>query len=567
MVKKRHERVKITAIMNNRFLLACLKTVCHGKISTSNLTLINNFFTKVIDIEDYQKDLNIYVVVVAIKTAVECKMSKIDDVNTIMGLVRSEITDETMMEILDDSIEPTIITSCKVTDNEMRFIIEKISTYSKYNFILQYKSQIIDKIIQIETGNTQDVVESISQFMKMIKSLNNRLHKTASIDSNALTETVSMNDPEFLNKHFEKLYEMSKRKTKCLKTGIKKFNEMCGEDSNGGLYTGKMYCFHAPTNSFKTAFLLHLAKWIRMYNSDEYMERFKETGRIPTILFVSLENTWDENLDRLYSMVTGKDISKATSIEEAKKTWVNEDSNKSIIDICMVYAKANRFSPMDLEAKIEELESTENREVICCILDYMKNMKDDLGDRDPRIKLINVSKDLYDMTTLRPNMCMITAHHTNREADRLISEMKRNGTIDMVKSLGREHLTESNAAEEALDFSFYILPEQSPFDKEWYLGIKLGKTRKKRSLIEYIAHPLRNRFYLMDDYKLNRSLSLYSIGETVDGGAGAVNTLGSGNPRENKVNPVAAAGRTSARSNIENKVPGEVDEGFIDLGL
>jgi hypothetical protein len=560
MVEKR-QRIKFPAIMNNRFLIALLRILCHGKLNTTNLTMINNFFTKLINIDDFSKDLNIHTLITVIRVVVECKMSKVEDNSSIVGLIRSEVVEESAIEIVDDTIEPIIMNVSKISEKEIGFITDKISMYSRYGYILAYKNPIIDKIIQIESGNTQDITESISSFMKTIKILNNRLHKTAAIDGNSLTESVSLNDPNFMDKYFTKLYALSKKKTRCLKTGIKAFNEMCGD--GGGLYTGSMYCINAPTNSFKTAFLLHLAKWIRAYNHDVYAERFKETGKIPTILFVSLENTWDENLDRMFSMVTGRDMQKTSTIEEAKKMWKDDPSATSIIDIVMEYGKANRFSPADLEQRIDELESTENREVICCIIDYMKNMRDDLGDRDPRMKLINVSKDLYDLTTTRPEMCMITAHHTNRDADRMISEMGKNGAIDKAKSLSREQLTEANAAEEALDFSFYICPEQSPYDKEWYLGIKLGKTRKKRSMLEYIAHPLRNRFYLIDDINLPRSLSLRSISETMD--ANVSNMVG--NPRGNTVNRIEPNGRQSARIQQENATPENEESGFIELGL
>jgi len=512
MKKNKKSPLKIPAIVNSRFLLALLKIVIHGNLGSPKLTMIYNLL-KMVDSGVYSKDPEITSILKSVETAIDCKLDNVNDNHLIYSVIETSISNADNVEILSGLIEPIILgQQVAVQEQEVAYILNIVSTYSKVGFLLQYKDSITEKFMNIESGSVNGINSIVSDFEKEIKELNVKLHKNLSTDTIADTDIVSISDPEFFKKFFKTVYKMSKRKTRALKTGIKRLNEFLSDI--GGFLTGKMYVINAPTNSFKTGLLLYIAKWIQLYNSEMYVERFKQTGKRPVVLFVSLENTWDENTERLFSMYASTNMSEISSEEEAESMWKsNVYKTNSIIDICMRFGKASRFSPTDLEYLIDDLESQGNQ-VIAVIVDYMRIMRDDLGASDVRIKTINIATDLHQLVVLRPEMVLITAHHTNRGGDELLTEVEDRGGVDKVKRLGRQHLVEAHGVEDAIDFSMYIAPETSPYTGETFLTFKKGKCRYKRTPIEYFAHQLKNRFYLTDDINLEKSLSIDSIAQT-----------------------------------------------------
>lgn len=512
MVKKfKKNLLKIPAVINSRFLLALLKVVIHGNISSSKLTMIGTLL-KMVDIGAYSKDPEIFSIIKAIEISINCKLDDVKDNHLIFSVVEASISNEDSSEILSGLIEPIILGTLVLQEQEIAYVLNIVSTYSKVGFLLEYKDSITEKFMNIESGSINGINSIVSDFEKEIAELHVKLHKTLSSDGISASDVVSISDPEFLKKYFKTVFKLSKRKTRVLKTGIKRFNEFLSE--MGGFLTGKMYVINAPINSFKTGLLLYIAKWIQLYNSDTYLEKYKATGKRPTVLFVSLENTWDENTERLFSMYASTNMSEIPNVEDAANIWkTNVYKTNSIIDITMIYGKASRFSPSDLAYKIDELES-QGCSVIAVIIDYMKIMRDDLANTDPRMKLISISTDLHEMVATKPEMLLVTAHHTNRSGDIILTDMESRGGVDKVKSLNRQHLTEAHGVEDSIDFSMYIAPEVSMYTGDSYLTFKKGKCRYKRTDVEYFAHQLKNRFYLTDDINLDKSLSIDSIAET-----------------------------------------------------
>ena len=518
VVKKLKKKLlRIPAVMNSRFLLALLKVVIHGNIGNSKLAMVDSLL-KLVDTGAYIKDLDIYVVIKALEISINCKTDDVKDNHLIMTLIEASISNAESADIISGLIEPIVLGAITLQEQEVTYVLGVVSTYSKVGFLLNYKDSITDKFTHIESGSMGGIQNIVNDFEKEIAELHMKLHKTLSSDSLNTMEPVSISGKDFMSTQFNVVYKMAKRKTRALKTGIKRFNQFLSEDE--GFLTGKMYLINAPTNTFKTSLLLYIAKWIQQYNSDLYLERFKATGKRPTILIASLENTWDENMERLFSIFSGKNMSDVTSLEQAENIWKTcLYKTNSIIDIVLIYGKSGRFSPADLEYRIDELES-QGCQVITTIVDYLKVMRDDLGDVDPRLRVMNISKDLHEIVAVRPEMVLITAHHTNREGDKVLTDVEDRGGVDKVKSLGRQHLTESNSIEEAPDFSMYINPEVSPYTGDSYLTLKKGRCRYKRTSVDYFAHQLKNRFFLTDDIYMEKSLSIDSIAETAQEGPG-----------------------------------------------
>ncbi len=540
---KRKKLAKLPGVANSRFLLSLLKVVIHGGLDVVKLSKIN-VLLHMLDLNYYASDPEVFSLIKSIEIAIENKATGITDRHLIMSAIEVSITHEDNRDYLKDVVEPLITGHASLHESEIQFVIGTISTYSKIGFLLDYEESFMDKFTAIKSGSIRGIDSVVDEFSSLIVDLNTKLHKTLQKDDLSTSEPISLNDPDFMDKHFKLVHAMSKRKSKCLKTGLRMFNDFLSYD--GGFLTGKMYLINAPTNSFKTGLLLYIAKWVQLYNSDKYIEKYNETKRIPTIIVVSLENTWDENTERLFSMYAQQNMSEVPDLSDAENIWKNQFyKTDSIIDIVLIYGKANRFSPIDLEMKTEELES-QNRDVILIVTDYLKIMRDDGGNVEPRMKVISIATDLYSMTTTRPNTCMISAHHTNRGGDEIMTDNEARGGVDHVKLLGRQHLTEAHGIEDAPDFSFYINPETSHFNGKRYLTFKKGKCRYARTDCEGFAHELKNRFYITDDIMLDAPMSISSIAETANEMRSGSESVRSADPNAN--NGGGSKGKVSHRN-------------------
>ena len=108
-------------------------------------------------------------------------------------------------------------------------------------------------------------------------------------------------------------------------------------------------------------------------------------------------------------------------------------------------------------------------------------------------------------------MALVTAHHTNRQGDESMADHESRGGVDKVKVLGRHNLVDAHAVEDPIDASIYVVPEYNPIDGITYLTIKRGKQRFKSSTVDYLAYPLRNRFFIDDDILLDKPKSIESL--------------------------------------------------------
>jgi len=496
--KKNRNLLDVPAIINSRFLINTLKIVVHGKLNSAKLATINSFF-KMVDIHPYEKDIETLTLLKAVESATSLKLDGVNDHALLTSGIEIALNSHYSRDIFEDIIEPLVMNVFNVPDQEIDFVMKTISLYTKYGFILESKDAIISKLTNVESGSIKGVEDEIKELEEEISQLYMKLHKMHSINEVDIMDAVSILDPEFTSKHLPAVHKASKNKKRVLKTGIQALNEMLGPE--GGFLTGKMYLISAPVNSFKSAFLLYCSWWISKYNTDAYVDFYKTTGKRPSVLLVSLENTWDENIERLVAMVSGGvRIAQLDTSKDVEEIW-NENVMKSnpLIDITLLYARPNRFGVSELEQKIDELEVERNCKFIAVVIDFLRNMREDSGINDPRLKVIQLATDLHSLVTRRPDICLITAHHTSAEGERAQREHIEKGATDKAKVLDRTHNVEAKNVDEPVDFSCFISPEQCKATNQWFLGVKKGKTRGYRTDREYFALPLINKFFIKDD--------------------------------------------------------------------
>ena len=161
---------------------------------------------------------------------------------------------------------------------------------------------------------------------------------------------------------------------------------------------------------FKSGILLKTARDAKKYNKGLLTSR--KPGKRPCILLVTMENTVEESVERLFNMtVTPDDIRKFTPKEVVQMLrdsgeMLLDDSND--IDIIIKYHSNRSIDTSDLYTIIEEL-SDDNKDVRMLILDYIKRIRPAEKAKDEKEELKNITNELKTLA-IDFDIPVVTAH-------------------------------------------------------------------------------------------------------------------------------------------------------------
>ena len=484
------------SIINERFLTSVLKTLSANTILSKKLLSNVEYLLEVIDINFYTKDPNVYSLLQAIQIAVKYRQS-VPEYNSEELLNEVEVIISNNYEKQKkDLIIPIIKLGASLKQpTEITFVNKTIETELKYSGIMLIKDKMLEALTEITSGNPNNLETSINKFRNTLDSVQDEFRKTDSVINNNIVNSV---DDEYMDILME-TYDEVKNPKYTLKTGLKMFNTFLSEE--GGFKTGCYYIFYASINSFKSGILQYCCKWIRKYNWENYQKIFNETGKIPTILFYSFENTKTENMQREFYMETGTQLKDVGSKEEAKVLFEKcYNSTGSMINVASVYAEANTIRVSDMRRQIHSLEEN-GYKVIALIADYLELIRAEDEDirLENRLKLGYISNAMHVMS-VSEDIPVITAQQMNRAAEATMSDLRQKGQSNIIEQIGSSaYIGESYAIEKPADFSAYIGTERSIYDNKLYLTAKRGKCRYRRTDVSYFVQELVNGFYIEDD--------------------------------------------------------------------
>lgn len=512
MAKDKVKLLKLP-IINERFLASILK-VLSSQLQLSKRFLSNvDYLFNIIDMQYYSKDVAVFTLIKSCVIAVKHRrMSPVFNTNDLIGEITAVIP-ESYNDIIKNLIIPTInLGSQSKNPSELQSINDIIDTYLKYAAIIISKDRMNAALTNITSGSTENLQKSISNYRNLIVQTEEEFRKTDSVSNSNIINSMDDEFTEVLMETFDEL----KNPKYSLKTGLKMFNQMLSEE--GGFKSSCYYIFYALVNSFKSGILQYCEKWIRKYNSDNYLKMFNETGLIPTILYYSFENTKTENMQREFYMETGIQLKDVPTKEEAKKLWQEHyNSTGSIINVAYVYAEANTVRVSDMRRQIHALNDA-GYKVIAVIADYLELIRPEDEDinSENRLKLGYISNAFHVMTVAE-DIVGITAQQMNRAAEAAISELRNKGISNLIDQVnGMQYIGESIGIEKPADVSMYIGTERSIYDNELYLTIKRGKCRYRQTPVRYMVNKLKNGFYIEDDVLTDKVLSKPAIGPEVD---------------------------------------------------
>lgn len=307
-----------------------------------------------------------------------------------------------------------------------------------------------------------------------------------------------------------------------------------------------------PTHN--SVILLKSALDIRQFNPGF---KNKNPTMKPCVLYITMENTFNETIERLWNMMYDDPITryspdqatemlcKALGIDiqqdEDKVIFKNTDNLLAQLDdvdeqklepnieIIIRYYPYREISTDDLYTIIQDL-ADENYEVVALALDYVKRIRPSVGGLDSvKRELDRIINELKALAVIK-NIPVITAQQLNRSAMSAMDNAAKGGQGDLVKNAGREHIGDAIEILEVGDWVCAVNIEYKPGTDEKYLAFKVLKRRRLDANIDmetrnitYIAHPFAkdNGLRLINDMNTNdimsvRSLSSDILGDNVD---------------------------------------------------
>ena len=499
-------------LVSERFLLMIIKVLSSDiTVNRRSLANIKRFLT-IIDRDYYCRSENIEAMLLVCDLLVSIRTKNPHGVSLESLTYKVEnLLVEPYDKVRDQLIIPQInVAKDELPEDDLEYITNSLDQNLKFSYILDVKDNLIELTNDIETSSYTDFPNLLNQYRDLITSIMNFFRRT---DSSSMTnEIVHTGDPTFLDILYD-TYEAIRNPASALQTGWQALNSALGP--RGGFQNKNLYCLHANTNSFKSAMLLHISRMIKEYNASRVIDEFKRTGKIPTILHISMENDNDEDNERLYKTVVKKDLGKCTSREELNQSWEHNFGNtnseeENPIDISFLHVDARSLSVDEIDIIIENLEE-EGYRVIACVVDYLGLIKPRLEDmgKDNRLQLKNIADDLLSLAKNR-DIPVITAHQINRSGGAVLTNLKNQGGVNAISQMTNEFIGESYGIEQAVSWSAFIDIEIHGEDR--WLMFKRNKSRYKNKFgTETFVMKIRDGIIIDDDIYLSTPLSLPKI--------------------------------------------------------
>lgn len=445
-------------------------------------------------------------------------------------------------EILSQSISDNTIISAP----ESKAIFDLISEALQYGYVASLKEEYINLLDDIDMNNPGAFKEVVDRLFKISQSLVDIKHSTNLIGNKI---TFNTNDLESVKVALNQTIDSLSGTSNMLKVGIKRWNTLLSP----AYMNGKIYVYAGAPGSGKSVVLQKSAFDIRKYNPNFVT---KTPGMTPCVLYISMENTFIECIERLWNMtfddpITNYNVDEAVDMlckelgierilrDDVSTTITNDDESKENllsklvsgdnkdelnIQVVMKYFSYREISTDDLFTIIHDLRD-ENMEVCALVFDYIKRIEPSVPTPDSvKLELNHIINELKALAVIC-DIPVITAHQLNRTAASLMDSAIRSGKGDAVKMAGREHIGDAYEVLEVADFLALVNIEYKPGTDDKYLTMNVVKRRRiDQSQAEfakytYLAHPFakNNGLRLLDDLYLDKVLSLQSLSTDING--------------------------------------------------
>lgn len=381
----------------------------------------------------------------------------------------------------------------EISDETLAYLNEQAAELSKSYFVDDKYDQILSLATNLKNANYTRRSEVVKKIQSLTSDLNMQFNKMD--DAVNSSPMFTLLPGEFENSVSD-TYARETSPSRTLRTGLTGLNDMM----DGGFQAGRVYLLLAQAAGGKSFTMLDIAMQLKKYNKDY---KTHDPTKVPTIVFLTMENSEDENVSRMLSMMTSGKTFSDYSIEESfdvfRGNGMNYDPENDPIDIVMIY-KANLSVNTDyLYTLVDKLRET-GREPICMFQDHIKRIRPVNKHNDMRLDLgeiINEFKAFANATGIP----VITDSHLNRDASRTLDTSTGDNKKDLIRSLGSFNVSESFLMIDNCDLGI-IINKETDSNGNLYMGFKCIKTRTKCDLEIFFQPYIKdNPIKLIEDFE------------------------------------------------------------------
>ena len=455
-----YKNEKITQLFDIKTLdLFCRYIIStNSNIKMPSLLLVQSLFDKII-ISDYGNDIERINRINFIKRGLEARATKhLTDRDLIIQYINGGINNEPLLDISGYT---------EISDDELAYINDNACVLTETYFVDNNYNQIVKLANDLKNGTGINRANTVNEIKNIIQKMNSAFNRIES--SKNIEPEFSLYDDTFENT-FRDIFARETSPSRTLKTGLSALNQMI----NGGFQSGRVYIFFGTAATGKSFFALDTALQISKYN---YGYKTKDPTKKPCIVFLTMENSVQENVARIFNMITGKVMNNFTQYDEAIGLFrdaLKAYSGHDDIDLYMEYQPNLSQSTNYLYALVDKIKS-QNKEPICIIVDHIKRIRSIDPARDMRLDLGNIVNEFKAFANIQ-DIPVITISHLNREAAKNIGENKNRK--DIIRSLGVNNVSDSLLMIDNCDIGI-ILNKETDSKGNYYMGFSSIKTRTK----------------------------------------------------------------------------------------
>ena len=203
-----------------------------------------------------------------------------------------------------------------LTKSEIEWCNMVISDLIKYSFLDHDVKELLDLGQAIQMSDFDHRGQNADKLKNLIDKIRNKYRKAEMNDS--IVDMEFNLDPREFKQDVTNIYGIVSSPSRRLITGMQGLNIMLG----GGLESGRVYIFLGITGIGKSMLLLNLAYQIKKYNT-KYQR--KDPTKIPTVVYLTMENSVVESVTRLYDMTTDSQFGMSSySLDEVLRKMQEE---------------------------------------------------------------------------------------------------------------------------------------------------------------------------------------------------------------------------------------------------
>lgn len=301
--------------------------------------------------------------------------------------------------------------------------------------------------------------------------------------------------PESIKQAFE--VNRRVRKDFAVPFGWQGLNEMTNDD-NTGIHLGTSVLWAALTENFKSGILKHIARW-----TSTFVPPPAFSNRKPMLLFITLENDADSNLidwtKQIYLNVKHEAMPVNLSQTEMSHI-VSEHFVRLGWYVKIIRLQGSLFTADDY-IDLHEKFKAEGYQIYATILDYLGNMKFDLGNSKDGsgsnpAGIIQTARRIRNYNNYNNIL-----FHTGWQLDTAAAQLAKSGPNAVKKFDKSLHMRDCKGLTQEFEMVFFLHIESNA-DGQKFLTIRRDKGREYRYLTEaesYVAYPF-TPMGILDDY-------------------------------------------------------------------